>query len=63
MNFRLTAVLLGLVAVGLLVLLGYLFLSPDKTLPDVALDGLVGVKADEIDTVEIHRVHHQREDR
>lgn len=55
MNFRLTAILLAAGAVVLVGLLVYLFVSPDKAMPDVALDGLAGVKPDEIDTVEIKR--------
>src|SRR6478736_3153296 len=55
MNFRLTAILLGFVALALVGMLAYLFLSPDKETPDLALDALAGVKPEEIDTVELKR--------
>jgi hypothetical protein len=61
MNFRLTAILLGLLAAALVGLLAFLFLSSDKETPDVALDGLVGVKPDEIDSVELKRTQPREE--
>ncbi len=61
MNFRFTAILLAVIAVALLGMLAYLFLSPDKATPDLALDGLAGIKPEDIDTVEIKRTQPKNE--
>lgn len=56
MNFRQTAVLIGSVFAVVVVLIVLTFVTDDKTPgTDVLTEELVGVKADEIDTVEMDR--------
>lgn len=57
MNFRTTAILFGLVLVGGLALLFATMFAPDETPTDALLDELVakGVKADQIDSIELER--------
>src|SRR5262249_48166570 len=59
MNFRLTMVLFGLLLVGAVVLLTLTFLDETPSVGDIALEDLAkaGVKAKDIDTIEIEPTH------
>lgn len=55
MNFRFTAILFGLLLVLVIVLIGVTFLDDTPTVTGTVFEEFVGVKPEQIDTVEIER--------